>query len=247
MPEAPTFAVPGAPIFAVQRTIPKHNKVPHGWNSLSEAGTVVGDSKFIPIKCPLSPGKFRYPNNFCLMEFVKHHQQQGRKIGLIIDITNTDRYYDRSDVPFAVAHKKIFVVGHEKAPGNECKQFNDIVEKFKETNPDEYIVVHCTHGLNRTGFMIINYLIEHEEQTVDDAFNAFNTSRSPHGMYNPLFIDELYEKHNQTNSILYRNMTYPEVPGYAMAKIKKLVYKNKLLSKREDSEKYSELVERYKV
>lgn len=33
------------------------------------------------------------------------------------------------------------------------------LERQKHTKTPKYILVHCTHGHNRTGFMIIHYLM----------------------------------------------------------------------------------------
>ena len=45
--------------------------------------------------------------------------------------------------------------------------------------PNEYIGVHCTHGKNRTGYMIINYMCREKGVGLDEAMAAFEASRYP--------------------------------------------------------------------
>lgn len=45
--------------------------------------------------------------------------------------------------------------------------------------PNEYIGVHCTHGKNRTGYMIINYMCREKGVGLDEAMAAFEQSRHP--------------------------------------------------------------------
>jgi protein-tyrosine phosphatase len=44
--------------------------------------------------------------------------------------------------------------------------------------PNEYIGVHCTHGKNRTGYMIINYMCKVKGVKFEEALAAFEESRN---------------------------------------------------------------------
>ena len=55
----------------------------------------------------------------------------------------------------------------------------------------EIIAVHCTHGFNRTGFMISSYLIETEDWSPDAALAEFGSKRPP-GIYKPEYIEDLF-------------------------------------------------------
>lgn len=66
------------------------------------------------------------------------------------------------------------------------------VIRFKKKYPKKYILVHCTHGHNRTGYMIIHYLMRTLPMlTVTQAIKAFDEVRHP-GIYKPDYIDALY-------------------------------------------------------
>jgi mRNA-capping enzyme len=121
-------------------------KVPHGWSSLPEHGQVITGTKFIAIKCPLSPYLFSNPNNFHLESFITNEKEQGREIGLIVDLTNTNRYYDpKMDIPKGIMHVKIQTRGHDEAPDRlDCDYFDRKVNEFVKLFPEKYIVVHCT-------------------------------------------------------------------------------------------------------
>jgi len=100
---------------------------------------------------------------------------------LVIDLTNTDRYYDRADVEtLDIAYTKLYCPGHE-VNGREdiVKQFIKRVDKFLSDNNDNdmWIGVHCTHGINRTGYLISRYLIDRQEWTSHAALEAFEKAR----------------------------------------------------------------------
>ena len=57
----------------------------------------------------------------------------------------------------------------------ECK-------RHVQQNPLDVIAVHCTHGFNRTGFLIAAFLIQTEDWSPEAAVEAFAKSRSP-GIY----------------------------------------------------------------
>ena len=73
------------------------------------------------------------------------------------------------------------------------------------------IAVHCTHGLNRTGFMIISYLILRHKMSVADAIATFARSRSP-GVYKPEYINDLYMRYEAK---IPDGLEYPQLPEYA--------------------------------
>lgn len=65
---------------------------------------------------------------------------------------------------------------------------------FIASNPIDLIAVHCTHGFNRTGFLICSYLIEKHDYAVDAAVNVFAGARPP-GIYKQDYLDELLERY----------------------------------------------------
>lgn len=82
----------------------------------------------------------------------------------MVDYSNVFYQLIRYDSPPTEEETAVFIA--------KCKSF------IKE-NPDKCIGVHCTNGLNRTGFLICAYLAEVLKMDIHDAIELFNTCRPP--------------------------------------------------------------------
>lgn len=86
--------------------------------------------------------------------------------------------------------------GFGETPSEEqTRSFIEIVEEFASNNPLEIIGVHCTHGFNRTGFLIASYLVEKHDVSVGAAIQMFAQARPP-GIYKQEYITELYRRYD---------------------------------------------------
>lgn len=86
--------------------------------------------------------------------------------------------------------------GFGETPSTEQTQsFIQIVEEFTANHPMEIIGVHCTHGFNRTGFLIASYLVERHDMAVGAAIQMFAQARPP-GIYKQEYITELYRRYD---------------------------------------------------
>lgn len=92
---------------------------------------------------------------------------------------NTDRYYKKEDIEKEnCIYERISCVGHGKCPSRyEVDRFIEVVHNFVMKRPHDCIAVHCTHGFNRTGFMIISFLVEQLGYSIQHAFQAFTEAR----------------------------------------------------------------------
>ena len=101
------------------------------------------------------------------------------KIGLWVDLTNTSRFYDKALVEKqGCRYVKINCRGHGETPSEEAvKTFISICETFARNNPLLKIGVHCTHGFNRTGFLITSYLVSILDWSVEAAVSEFAKTR----------------------------------------------------------------------
>ncbi|XP_047325534.1 mRNA-capping enzyme-like [Impatiens glandulifera] len=181
----------------IHRTYDK-TKLPPGWLDCPSAGQDIGG--IIPSKVPLSddfneliaPGK-----RYSFKQVINQQRNQGRKLGLVIDLTNTTRYYQTSDLrKDAIKHVKIQCRGRDSVPENEAVnvfvyEVLQFLTRQKSSNPKKYILVHCTHGHNRTGYMIVHYLMRTVPMSVSQAIKIFADARPP-GIYKPDYIDALY-------------------------------------------------------
>lgn len=119
------------------------------------------------------------------------------KLGLWIDLTNTKRFYDRRDIETRDSqYHKLQCRGHGETPSPEqTSSFIEIVDNFIADNPLAVIGIHCTHGFNRTGFLIVSYMVEKMDCAVDSALMAFAQARPP-GIYKDDYIKELYRRYD---------------------------------------------------
>ncbi|XP_060947130.1 mRNA-capping enzyme isoform X2 [Limanda limanda] len=175
-----------------------HVGPPPRWRNCPRKGNPVA-GKFLPMKTMLGP---RYDDQVAegnrfnpemLSNFLKSLKV---KMGLLIDLTNTTRFYDRNDIETeGIKYLKLQCKGHGESPSKETTEmFIKLCDDFIEKNPTEMIGVHCTHGFNRTGFLICAYLVEKMDWSIEAAVAAFTKSRTP-GIYKGDYLKELFRRY----------------------------------------------------
>uniref|UniRef100_A0A1A8F7H1 mRNA-capping enzyme n=1 Tax=Nothobranchius korthausae TaxID=1143690 RepID=A0A1A8F7H1_9TELE len=172
-----------------------HNGPPPRWRNCPRRGQPVA-GKFLPMKTMLGP---RYDeqvaeeNRFHPSMLSNYLKSLNVKMGLLVDLTNTTRFYDRNDIEKeGIAYVKLQCKGHGECPSTETTaNFMRLCEQFIEKNPTDIIGVHCTHGFNRTGFLICAYLVEKMDWSVEAAVAAFAQARAP-GIYKGDYLKELF-------------------------------------------------------
>lgn len=94
-------------------------------------------------------------------------------------------------IPVMLLRKKMFE--HLAFP---CFSNFMFFEKYKnfQGHPNDIIAIHCTHGFNRTGFLIAAYLAKEMDWAVDAAIRAFAKGR-PDGIYKQLYLDDLVRRY----------------------------------------------------
>lgn len=118
-------------------------------------------------------------------------------IGLWIDLTNTSRFYNSREIEnYGCKYLKLQCRGHGETPSPEqTKIFVEEVHNFISQNPLSSIGVHCTHGFNRTGFLLVSYLVENADLSLELALEMFAKERPP-GIYKKDYIEELYSRYD---------------------------------------------------
>nr|CAH7754788.1 unnamed protein product [Callosobruchus chinensis] len=157
--------------------------------------------KFMALKTPLSsnfdeqvPPECRFPPKM-IFDYSKF--KKVINFGLWIDLTNTSRFYDKEEIEnYGCKYIKLQCRGHGETPSEEqTSTFIQIVHNFIANNPLKCIAVHCTHGFNRTGFLIVSYLIEKMDCSLEIALETFAKAR-PVGIYKEDYIVELYRRYD---------------------------------------------------
>ncbi|XP_053998152.1 mRNA-capping enzyme [Hylaeus anthracinus] len=174
--------------------------IPPRWLHCPRKAVKLIQNKFLAFKTPLSSA---YDNQvpeecrFTLDMLFASLKSQKLKLGLWIDLTNTSRFYDKKSLEaYGCKYLKLQCRGHGETPSEEQTwTFVQVCKNFILYNPLEIIGVHCTHGFNRTGFLIISYLVENDGTSVDAGLVEFATARPP-GIYKADYIQELFRRYD---------------------------------------------------
>ena len=165
--------------------MPRHRKkggVPDRWLNYQPIGQRIPGTRFIAFKVPLKPAlNSLVPTceSFNLWDLLGYVEAENQELGLIIDLTYTSKYYSPTDVPQSCSHIKIPTEGHKVPSDAVILSFKQAVRQFLRDNynNDKLIGVHCTHGLNRTGYLLCRYLIDVDGLDASAALQLFNSSR----------------------------------------------------------------------
>lgn len=172
--------------------------IPPRWLHCPRKGQVIVE-KFFPFKTPLDsryddqvPEESRFDLDMLFLSLKSYKV----KMGLLVDLTNTKRFYNSRQVEGnECRYIKLQCKGRSETPSPEQTQtFVDLCERFIQQKPLEVIGVHCTHGFNRTGFLIVSYLVEKLSWSVEAAVRKFAEARPP-GIYKQDYLDELFSRY----------------------------------------------------
>nr|XP_023025890.1 mRNA-capping enzyme [Leptinotarsa decemlineata] len=181
---------------------PKKNPgpVPPRWLHCPRKSETLIMGKFMAMKTPLSssfdeivPPECRFPPKMLFSSC----KSKKIKIGLWIDLTNTTRFYDKNEIKnYDCKYVKLSCKGHGETPSlQQTEAFIGLVHNFISQFPLESIAVHCTHGFNRTGFLIVSYMVTKMDCDLGIALDMFAKAR-PVGIYKKDYIDELYRRYD---------------------------------------------------
>uniref|UniRef100_A0A5K3EXW1 mRNA-capping enzyme n=1 Tax=Mesocestoides corti TaxID=53468 RepID=A0A5K3EXW1_MESCO len=171
--------------------------LPPRWLKCPRVGSLLVDL-FIPFKTPLDskfadvipPDDIFDPES--LFDYVRPY-----RLGLVFDLTKSTRFYHRKEIEnHGCTYLKIACKGNEECPTEEqVKLFTDVVRKFvaDDKNVGKKIGVHCTHGFNRTGFLIVSYMVNECYYSLELALKLFADARPP-GIYKADYLMELYKR-----------------------------------------------------
>ncbi|KAF8072474.1 Rngtt [Scenedesmus sp. PABB004] len=143
--------------------------IPPGWFGCPNIGEVSELHNLIPMKVPLG-NSYKNPNMLARTQgqwsplaalheahaLITAKNKEGQ-IGMVLDLSNSDKYYDPAEFTAAnVRYAKVPCRGRGVSP--EPLAVNMAVWEIRKAlalNPNFYVLVHCTHGFNRSGFIIV--------------------------------------------------------------------------------------------
>ncbi|KAM7368592.1 hypothetical protein PAMP_012916 [Pampus punctatissimus] len=124
----------------------------------------------------------------------------------------------KHDVPDSLLCVKIFTAGHEIPSDDTILSFKRVVRRFLHDNADndKLIGVHCTHGLNRTGYLICRYLIDVDGMDPEEAVELFNSSRG-HDIERQNYLEDLHCGPKRSNDGMEESEQEPQ-RGHAVSR-----------------------------
>uniref|UniRef100_A0A1A9WAG5 mRNA-capping enzyme n=1 Tax=Glossina brevipalpis TaxID=37001 RepID=A0A1A9WAG5_9MUSC len=197
-----------------------HNRgpgpIPNRWLYCPRKSDGVIAEKFLAFKTPLSAAFLDQMPLECIFQpemLFDYCKTIKLKLGLWIDLTNTKRFYDKSVVTTRGAnYVKLQCRGHGETPSPEqTRSFIEIVDNFINERPLDIVGVHCTHGFNRTGFLIVSYMVERLDYSVEAALTMFAGARAP-GIYKQDYINELFKRYGDEED----SIEAPNLPGWCL-------------------------------
>ncbi|NWY77153.1 DUS11 phosphatase, partial [Erithacus rubecula] len=168
------------------------------WTEYIPLGCRMPGTRFVAFKVPLQESFHRNllpEERFSPHDLIRKVEERQEELGLIIDLTCTTRYYGQEELPPTLRYYKILTMGHQIPNRKTIMRFKYIVKKFLTANKDndKLIGVHCTHGLNRTGYLVCRYLIEVEGMEPNAAIELFNKCRG-HPIERTNYIQDLQKR-----------------------------------------------------
>ncbi|XP_063617921.1 mRNA-capping enzyme [Cydia splendana] len=174
--------------------------LPNRWLKCPRKASGLVAGKFLAFKTPLGQqfnDKVPEENRFTPNMLFVYMKSLKVKLGMWVDLTNTTRFYDKTEIEnMDCKYVKMSCRGHGETPSlDQTRLFIQLVSKFLSQNPLEVIGVHCTHGFNRTGFLLVSYMVEQLDCSVEAAIIEFAKMRPP-GIYKQDYLQELYRRYD---------------------------------------------------
>ena len=146
---------------------------PDGWTDVSGGTTVLAG--FLPTKTPI------VGTNYTPRDVLASQHLHGQPIGMVISLCNTRAYYNPTEFTHqGVKWNHIPCRGYNQVPTEaQVAEFFHIVNEWWSHRPRDVIVIHCTHGLNRTGYFISRYLMATRGIPARQALDLFGLIRPP--------------------------------------------------------------------
>ncbi|KAL0621576.1 RNA/RNP complex-1-interacting phosphatase [Plecturocebus cupreus] len=110
-----------------------------GWKDYLPIGQWMPGTRFIAFKVPLQKSfekKLAPEECFSPLDLFNKVREQNEELGLIIDLTYTQRYYKPEDLPETIPYLKIFTVGHQVPDDETVFKFKHTVNVFLKENKD---------------------------------------------------------------------------------------------------------------
>ncbi|CAG0920543.1 unnamed protein product [Notodromas monacha] len=178
----------------------KNNSVPDRWLDYSNFGRQIHGTPIVALKVPLRAvitesveiaNKVPEDKRFGPTDVL----EQIQNLGMVLDLTATQRYYDpQFFMSQGIRYFKLVCEGRVIPGADTVRAFFAQMDGFRNDPGMRGCVigVHCTHGVNRTGYLICRYMIQRLGLSAQEAIQKFEAARG-HKIERPLYVDHLSE------------------------------------------------------
>ena len=101
----------------------------------------------------------------------------------ILNLTNSTKYYSEKDVPNHIQYRHIKVPGKTFATSQTLRKTNRFIHytlkraALPSGNRENVVLIHCTHGVNRSSHVGIQYVLRNYSVTFSQALEKFESAR----------------------------------------------------------------------
>jgi len=172
------------------------------WRSNVKFGGFVKGTNIFPCKTFLCEDKWQGymgpSEHFHISDLANHLNKHGMKIGLIMDLNRTMDYYNfeklKAENPLlADTRYRKFKLQNGAVPCPDA--VTEVVNVLRESQEKgEVTVIHCFNGINRTGYMICEYLCRFLGLDGQTAIKRFEEARN-HQMEHECMTSDLKAKY----------------------------------------------------
>jgi atypical dual specificity phosphatase len=192
---------------------------PEDWNeyAFGDIDPILDNVFIFPTKTPLGRA-FKYHDYKEFQDYKERiHNTFGRDIVYCVDLSAT-RYprYGTGDLSVSTEYKRFKTTPQAIPSDEQVDEFCQYIDSCREKDPDAIILVHCTHGINRTGYFLVHYLVKRFGLSVDLALATFAVCRKV-ALYDALLIETLFEKLGGKDCEMFKLPQYPR-PNYDIKK-----------------------------
>jgi len=156
------------------------------WRGDLKYGTFIEGTKILPCKAFLNNSKWQNSlepsERFKLLDLVNDLGSKGIKINTIIDLNRSFDYYCFDEVKrecplLAETNYLKFKLQNAAVPDDTI--VDDVFEcLLSAQEKDEVVVIHCFNGINRTGYIVANFLCKYFNIDGDEAVRRFEKARN---------------------------------------------------------------------
>jgi hypothetical protein len=177
------------------------------WRQDKKFGDIIEGTNIMPCKVFLNDEKWlphlETHEHFFIEDLLGHLHQKGIKLSLIVDLNRSFDYYNFSDAAtksslLRETEYKKYILENAEVPTDEIvDEIYGILKDYHEQG--KYVAIHCFNGINRTGYIVCDFLCRYFGMNADEAIQKFEQGRL-HKIEHPSLVNKLRERYPTRDS-----------------------------------------------